>query len=134
VRDWFLAHYDLLKDFSAPILTLVWFGVTSVIVYFGFRSFDRWKREQLEERRMEVAFEALRIAYQSKHVFEHIRSPLVETYEWEKMPEHPGDDNNKRSETRCLLRNLGTHPSESGFFQSRLGYSTRLHGHLWSGN
>jgi hypothetical protein len=84
--EWFSMHYEVLKDFAGPTVTLLGFGVTAIIAYFGFRNFERWKREQLEERRMEVAFQALKVAYQSTFVFEHIRSPLVESYEWADMP------------------------------------------------
>jgi hypothetical protein len=97
LREWSLAHYELLKDFSGPAATLVGFGVTALIAYFGFRSFERWKREQVEERRMEIAFQALKLAYQSTFVFDHIRSPLIEGYEWADMPERAGEDENKRS-------------------------------------
>jgi hypothetical protein len=90
------SHYDVLKDFAGPAVTLLGFVVTAVIAYFGFRSFRRWKLEQLEERRMEIAFQALKLAYQSTFVFDHIRSPLIEGYEWEDMPQNAGDDENKR--------------------------------------
>jgi len=96
IRDFFGAHYDVLKDFAGPTVTLVGFIVTALIAYFGFRNFERWKREQLEERRMEVAFEALELAYKTKHAFEHIRSPLIYDYEWEDMPQVPGDTDDKR--------------------------------------
>jgi hypothetical protein len=95
--EWFSMHYEVLKDFAGPTVTLLGFGVTAIIAYFGFRNFERWKREQLEERRMEVAFQALKVAYQSTFVFEHIRSPLVESYEWADMPQRPGDSEDKRA-------------------------------------
>jgi hypothetical protein len=90
VQTFFLAHYDAFKDFAGPI-------VASVIAFFGFRSFRRWKREQLEGRRMEIAFEALKLAYQSTYVFDNIRSPLIEAYEWADMPQNTGDNEDKRS-------------------------------------
>jgi hypothetical protein len=90
MHQWFLAHYEVMKDFAGPTATVLGFGVTVIIAYFGFRGFERWKREQLEERRMEIAFQALKLAYQSTFVFEHIRSPLIEGYEWADMPQRAG--------------------------------------------
>jgi len=41
------------------LLTLTGFGITIGIAVGGFRTFGRWKREKLEERRIEVAIDAL---------------------------------------------------------------------------
>lgn len=88
ITAFFSEHYEVLKDFAGPSIAII-------IAYFGFKSFRRWKRGQLEERRMEVAFRALKLAYQSTFVFENIRSPLVESYEWADMPQRPGEDESK---------------------------------------
>lgn len=79
------------------ILTLAGFVLTALIAIFGFRTFGRWKREKLEERRIEIAFDSLEIAYETKFVFQHIRGPLAHGYEWEDMPERPGDTEDKRN-------------------------------------
>lgn len=42
----------------------------------------RWKREKLEERRIEAALDALTLAYETKFVFRDIRSPMAHGYEW----------------------------------------------------
>jgi hypothetical protein len=97
LREWSSAHYDLLKDFAGPTVTLLGLVVTVFIAWLGFRSFDRWKREQLEDRRMEIAFQALKLAYECTFVFDHIRSAFIEPYEWAKMPQRPGDDESRRS-------------------------------------
>jgi hypothetical protein len=51
------------------VLTIVGFFVTCGIAYFGFRTFERWKREKIEEKRIDIAIEALALAYDSKEVF-----------------------------------------------------------------
>ncbi len=79
----------------AQLLTIIGFFITIVIAFCGFRTFGRWKREKLEERRIEIAFEALSTAYKSKIVFEYIRQPLVSDYEWEDMPDGLGETENK---------------------------------------
>ena len=51
------------------IFTLVGFVITSIIAVAGFRTFARWRREKLEEKRIEIAFDAMAVAYEAKHVF-----------------------------------------------------------------
>jgi hypothetical protein len=58
------------------VLTLIGFAITVGIAIGGFRTFGRWKREKVEELRMETAIAALAAAYKSKYVFQHIRSPM----------------------------------------------------------
>lgn len=79
------------------LLTIIGFLITTGIAVGGFRTFNRWKREKLEEKKIEIAFEALSLAYEAKYVFEHIRSPMAHSHEWEDMPERPGDSEAKRN-------------------------------------
>ena len=44
------------------VLTVIDFAITTFIAYAGFKTFDKWKREQLEERRIDIALEALALA------------------------------------------------------------------------
>jgi hypothetical protein len=73
------------------LLTLIGFAITIIIAVGGFRTFNRWKREKLEERKIEIAFEALSIAYEVKFIFDSIRSPLTQSYEWDDMPRIAGE-------------------------------------------
>jgi hypothetical protein len=59
------------------LLTVIGMAITTTIALAGFRTFGRWRREKIEERRIELALEALSLAYESKAVFGHIRSPLI---------------------------------------------------------
>jgi hypothetical protein len=83
VQAFFGAHYEVLKDFTGPIVTLVGFGITTTLALKGFNTFDRWKRERIEERRIDIAIEALSIAYEAKLVFETIRSRGRSSSEYE---------------------------------------------------
>src|ERR1700730_7878670 len=105
--------------FGTPhLLSVVGLLLTATIAFFGFRSFDRWKREQLETRRMEVAFGALKVAYQAKHVFENIRAPLVYPYEYQDMSECSGDDQHKRNRRGTYYAVLNRIKAHRNFFES----------------
>jgi hypothetical protein len=79
------------------LLTIVGFMITISIAVGGFRTFERWRREKLEERRIEIALDALTIAYETKFIFQHIRGVMAYGYEWADMPERPGDTEEKRN-------------------------------------
>jgi hypothetical protein len=79
------------------LLTIAGLSMTGVISICGLRTFDRWKREKLEERRIEVALDALSIAYHTKYIFDYIRGAMVFPYEWEEMPERPGEPEDRRA-------------------------------------
>lgn len=64
------------------LLTIVGFIVTVGLAIQGFNTFEQWRRQRLEEIRITTAAEFLSIAYQSKNVFEMIRCPLIESFEW----------------------------------------------------
>ncbi len=96
----------------AQLLTLIGFAITITIAGFGFRSFRRWRREKLEERRIEIAFEALAMAYESKYVFEDIRGPMSFPYEWADMPEQTGEtdqDRQARGAFYAVLMRINRH-------------------------
>lgn len=78
------------------VLTIIGFMITISIAIGGFRTFGRWRREKLEERRIDMAFDALTIAHETKFIFQSIRSPLAQGYEWADMPERSGDTEDKR--------------------------------------
>lgn len=79
------------------LLTIVGFGITIVIAVSGFRTFNRWKREQIEQHRIETAIDALALVYESKFVFDYIRSQMSFPYEWEDMPTDFGNAEEQRS-------------------------------------
>lgn len=75
------------------LLTILGFLMTATIAIVGFKSFDKWKREKLEGKRIDIALEALAIAYEAIFIFEGIRSPISYDIEWAEMT---GVDNDKR--------------------------------------
>src|SRR5262245_33241734 len=75
------------------LLTLIGFAITLGIATVGFRSFAKWKREQIEERRIDTALEALAVAYEAGFIFDGIRSPMSHGGEWSEMK---GVDDPKR--------------------------------------
>jgi hypothetical protein len=79
------------------IFTLSGLLLSTLIAVFGFRTFDRWKREKLEEQRIEIAFDALALAYETKFVFQHIRGAITRGYEWEDMPKLESETEEKRA-------------------------------------
>jgi hypothetical protein len=66
--------YEVFKDFTGPVVALVGIAVTGTVAMLGLQSFAKFKREKIEERRIEVALDALTLAYESKFVFQMIRA------------------------------------------------------------
>ncbi len=79
------------------LLTLIGFAITVGIAAGGFRTFGRWKREKIEERRIETAIDALALAYESKIVFRSIRSAFSHDFEYKNMPVTAGESQDERS-------------------------------------
>lgn len=88
-KDWFHLHYAVLKDFSGPAVAIVGFIITSIFAALGLRTFSGWKREKIEEARIEIALKGLALAYESTIVFDEIRAPLRNEYEWDDMASEP---------------------------------------------
>ena len=82
------------------LLTIVGFIITIAIAVSGFRTFNRWKREQIEERRIDTAIDALALVYESKFIFDHIRSEMSFGTEWANMPTTFGSTEEVRSQRK----------------------------------
>lgn len=67
------------------LLTTLGLLTTFGIAALGFRTFDKWKREKIEERRIDIALEALALAYEAGPVFESIRNPMSFEGEWSEL-------------------------------------------------
>jgi hypothetical protein len=68
------------------LLTSIGLFITACVAIGGFKTFDRWKREKIEDRRIETAIDALAVMYESKFIFDHIRSGFSQSPEWDDMP------------------------------------------------
>jgi hypothetical protein len=98
------------------LFTLSGLILSALIAAFGFRTFSRWKREKLEERRIDVAFDALTIAYETKFIFQHIRGAMAHGYEWEDMPKREGDTEDKRTRRGSFYATLKRIQQNKEFF------------------
>jgi hypothetical protein len=79
------------------LLTIIGLVITTTIAIAGFRTFDRWKREKIEERKIELSLEGLSLAYESKAIFGHIRSRVMFGGEGADIPPKAGEsDEHKR--------------------------------------
>lgn len=92
----------------SQLLTIIGFIITVSIAIGGFRTFSRWKREQIEGKRIDIAIEALALVYESKFIFDHIRSEMSSPYEWKDMPEGFGseDQRNARAPFYAVLKRI----------------------------
>jgi hypothetical protein len=81
------------------LLTAVTQSLTVVGLFIagcGLRTFGKWQREKIQERRIEVALEALALAYESKVIFGEIRSPVRYLGEGAGAPHKPGESDEQR--------------------------------------
>jgi hypothetical protein len=74
------------------LFTIIGFAITITIAAAGFRTFERWRREKIEEKRIDTAIDALALVYESKFIFDHIRSVMTFPYEWNDMPQSNSTD------------------------------------------
>jgi hypothetical protein len=73
------------------VFTILGFLITIGIAFGGFRTLERWKREKIEEKKIDTAIDALALAYESKFIFDNIRSELTCEVEWDDMPGKAGE-------------------------------------------
>jgi hypothetical protein len=92
---WTFGSTELLAIIGYAV-TLIGFVIAAKVALRGIRTFEDWKKEQLEERRIETALDALAITYEAKYVFENIRSPLSFEYEYKDMPHIEGETEQQR--------------------------------------
>lgn len=98
------------------LLTIVGFFITITIAAGGFRTFGRWKKEKIEEKRIDTAIEALSLVYESRFVFDHIRNEMSFPYESKDMPtgDRPEDQQNARRPFYAILKRID---AQKGFFE-----------------
>lgn len=99
------------------LLTIIGMVITTIIAIAGFRTFGRWQREQIEERKIELALEALSLAYESKAVLRHIRSRVMYRGEGSDVPEKAGES--ERTSRSTMPSSIGIGVSQSIRIPSR---------------
>jgi hypothetical protein len=107
------------------VFTLTGFVITIIIAIGGFRTFGRWKREKIEEKRIDTALEALALVYEAKFIFESIWSPGSYSYEYESMPAFPGDNEDRRAERGPFYAALKRIEAHKDFFERAWKVQTR---------
>jgi hypothetical protein len=107
------------------VFAICGFIITIVIAVGGFRTFGRWKREKIEERRIDTALDALAVVYEAKYIFDNIRSPMSFGYEWESMPQLPGDSEQKRGQRGPFYASLKRIEANKDFFERLWKVQTR---------
>jgi hypothetical protein len=80
------------------LFTAVGLVMTAIVSIVGLRTFGKYRKEKLEERRIEAAIDALALMYESKFIFEDIRSGITYFAEWDDMPVKPGEQDAQRNE------------------------------------
>ena len=108
------------------LLTILGLCLTVVIAIGGFRTFSRWRREQLEAKRIDIAYEALALAHESKLVFDHIRSGLSRQYEWNDMPRIQNEDDADRGRRGPFYATLKRIDEQKDFFARALKLHPKL--------
>jgi hypothetical protein len=99
------------------VLTIIGFLITIGIALGGFETFGRWRRQKIEERRIDLAFEALSLAHESTFVFGRIRNLHGFEGEWKNMPIKEGEsqeDRNSRGGSYAILRRLN---ADANYFE-----------------
>jgi hypothetical protein len=112
MQEWLLAHYDVLKDFAGPLVTLLGLSITTILAIAGLKTFARWRWEFIEARRIDLALEVLAAAHESKFVFGQIRDPNGFEGEWSRMPVKEGEspeDRSRRGGSYAILVRLNAH-------------------------
>jgi hypothetical protein len=84
------------------LLTIIGLVITTTIAVAGFRTFGRWRREKIEERKIELSLEALSLAYESKAVFGHIRSRVMFRGEGADVPKKAGESEERTQQRQSF--------------------------------
>jgi hypothetical protein len=77
--------------------TAVGLLMTGVVSFVGLRTFGMYRKEKIEERRIETALEALTLAYESKDVFRYIRGAISYSFDYADMPAAAGESDDARN-------------------------------------
>lgn len=107
--------YEILKDFALPAVALI-------SLFVGLNTFSRWKRERLEEKRIDVAIEALAIAFEACSAFDIIRARLIKRYETDQLRTTHGI----HTEEHTILALLKRVEAQQPFFDKALALEPRF--------
>lgn len=98
------------------ILTIAGFLITIGIAISGFRTFGRWKKEKIEEKRIETAIDALAMSYESKFIFDHIRGAMAYSHEWKDMESRANETDAQKTARGPFFATLRRIEANKDFF------------------
>jgi hypothetical protein len=98
------------------LLTIIGMVITTIIAIAGFRTFGRWRREQIEGRKIELALDALSLAYESKAVFGHIRTRVMYKGEGADVPNKPGESPEHKQQRESFFAVLKRIEASNDYF------------------
>jgi hypothetical protein len=107
------------------VLTIIGFAISIGISIAGLRTFGKWKREKIEEKKLDIALEALSIAYEAQMIFEDIQRPFVSAYEWADMPTE-GMTEKEKDRRRSLYAIINRLQRHIGFFERVLSLQPKF--------
>lgn len=97
------------------LLTIVGMVITVWIAIAGFRTIEHWRREKIEEKKIDISIQALALSYKSKLVFDAIQSAMAYGHEWADMPEKgPQNERSQRGAFYAVLKRV---ENNKEFFQ-----------------
>lgn len=99
------------------LLTIAGLCLTAGGLLVGYRTLDRWRTERIEERKIDIAFECLSVAYEAKYIFSTIRNPFASADEWEDMPQIPGETADQRRQRAPFYATLKRINNNREFFE-----------------
>jgi hypothetical protein len=91
--------------------------LTAILGGVGLRTLNKWRREKIEEKKIDLAMDALSLAYEARGVFEAIRARVVSSSEWADMEEIPGEDERERNRRRSYYAIMRRIQFYRGFFE-----------------
>lgn len=107
------------------VFTLSGLVISVIISIASLRTFGKWKREKVEEKKLEIAFEALSLAYESQMVFEDIRRKFIREYEWADMPT-AGLSKEQQERRQSLYAVINRFSRHFGFFDRALALQPKF--------
>ena len=107
------------------LLAIAGLLMSALISFLGLRTFGKWQREKVHERKLEVAFEALTLAYESSMVFDDIRRRLVRAYEWSDL-KPDGMTDKEFEQAKSTLAIINRFSRHNDFFDRVLKLQPRL--------
>jgi hypothetical protein len=70
-------------------LAILQICVTLALAAIGLRTFAKWRREKIEERKIPLAEDALRLVYKARSIFKDVRRPYLNDLEEEEFAGKP---------------------------------------------